>query len=331
MTTTGCIFCGAVPLTREHLWPDWLRRELEIKQPFPHRIEQERDGVETRDVSFETPPFNQTVKAVCAACNGGWMSEIEAAAKPLLQSLIRAEGRRLDRGEQRVLAQWAFLKACVFDELHPQERVVPAAHRQYLYAHKEPPAEGVWIRLATYEALEIGHYAQQGLLLARHDGPAPTEPNVYFVTITVGALVVLVTGSLLEDWSFADLPFLLPEFGLAEIWPTSASVEFAQRTVMTHDTLVAFTKLLYNVIGRRTGVRRPRDSAYSPPSPQVLSSTACGTARSPSARSRPRSKRPTSCSRRTRARADRDHPRSSPHHRAGLPRLAGRKARRAGG
>jgi hypothetical protein len=53
------IFCRETPRTREHLWPDWLRRELEIHVPFTVRLEQEEDGVETRDITFETPPFNQ--------------------------------------------------------------------------------------------------------------------------------------------------------------------------------------------------------------------------------------------------------------------------------
>jgi hypothetical protein len=251
----GCIFCGGTPLTREHLWPDWLRRELRIRERHRFRIEQEEDGVETRDIRFEAPPFDQKVKAVCAACNGGWMSEIEARAKPLLQPLMRAEGRRLHRSQQRALSQWALLKACVFDEVHPQERVVPSPHRQHLYVHKEPPTEGFWVRLATYEAQEIGHYAYQGLKLARDDQPDPTEPTVYFVTLTVGALVVQMTGSLL-DWSFARVPYP-PELDVVDIWPTSGGVTFAQRNVMTHDTMVGFTKALYNVIGRLAGGAPP--------------------------------------------------------------------------
>ena len=109
----GCIFCGSTPLTKEHLWPDWLRRKVELGQPFEHRIEDEIDGVEARDVTFMTPPFKQVVKAVCGGCNGGWMSAIEAAAKPILLDLIYARGRMLDPDDQRRLATWAFLKACV--------------------------------------------------------------------------------------------------------------------------------------------------------------------------------------------------------------------------
>jgi hypothetical protein len=101
------------------------------------------------------------------------MSRIEANAKPILEELIHARGRTLDRGDRSKLATWAFLKACVFDELHPQDRVVPAEHRQRLYVYKQPPATGVAIWLGTYEALEVGHYAHQGLEVAREGAPEP--------------------------------------------------------------------------------------------------------------------------------------------------------------
>jgi hypothetical protein len=133
--------------------------------PFTVRLEQQADGVETRDITFETPPFNQQVSAVCAECNNGWMSDIEAAARPILWPLIHAQGRRLDSDEQRVLARWALLKACVFGELHPQEQVVPEAHCRHLYERGDPPPDGLCVRLATYEAQELRHYAYQGLRL----------------------------------------------------------------------------------------------------------------------------------------------------------------------
>jgi hypothetical protein len=257
MTTRACIFCRRTPLTGEHLWPDWLGRELEIREPFSIRIEQEKDGLETRDISFEAPPFDQQVRAVCEKCNSGWMARMEEEAKPMLWPLIHAEGRRLDRDEQRVLARWALLKACVFDEVHPEARVVPEAHRQHLYEHKDPPANGLWVLLATYEAQELRHYASQGLLFGEGAGRAPTAPTVYFVTITVGALVVQVIGSLVPSLSFGGVPYLADELGVVEIWPTSPCIEFEQRRVMTHDTMVGFTKLLYNVAGHLAGGAPP--------------------------------------------------------------------------
>ena len=209
----ACIFCGGTPVSREHLWPDWLRREAATTESFDHRLEQEVDGVETRDINFSTPPFNQVVRAVCAACNGGRMSTIEEDAKPILQDLIYGRRRMLDRDDKRKIATWAFLKACVFDELHPQERVVPAEHRARLFTYKRPPATGVAIWLGTYEAQEVGHYAYQGLLVGRTGLPDPDRPTIYIVTITVGTLIIQVAGSVVDGLGFDDLDLadLAPE------------------------------------------------------------------------------------------------------------------------
>lgn len=254
----GCIFCGARGrLTKEHLWPNWLRKEMSISDKFTYRLEDEKDGVEVRDKSFPALPFDQQVRAVCTSCNGGWMSSIEGAAKPLIQRLMRAEGGRLDLAEQQTLASWALLKACVFAELNPDNRAVPAAHREYLYQHRRPPSGGVAVRLASYEVRDLVHYAYQGMTVPVEKGGArPDEPTVYFVTITVGALVVHVAGSLVPRLQFADVPGL-EELNLQPIWPASHAVTFDQHHLMTHETLVGFTKMLYNVIGMLEGGAPP--------------------------------------------------------------------------
>jgi hypothetical protein len=252
-----CASSAAGPRSREHLWPDWLRKEAAIGEPFEFRIEQEADGVETQDVTFNTLPFTQTVRAVCVRCNGGWMSMIEANARPILFDLIYGRGRTLDRAERRKLATWAFLKACVFDETHPRERVVPAAHRERLFRYKQVPATGLAVWLGTYEAKEVGHYAYQGLRVGVPEGPAPEGPTIYIVTISVGMLIVQVAGSLLSYPSFDDL--LVPaELHVAKIWPTSDDIMvFEQDHAMSHETLVGYTKMLYNVMRRLTGTGPP--------------------------------------------------------------------------
>lgn len=57
------------------------------------------------------------------------MSTIEADAKPILEPLLRAEGRQLDLEEQLILTRWALLKAIVFSEIHPAEVAVLREHR----------------------------------------------------------------------------------------------------------------------------------------------------------------------------------------------------------
>jgi hypothetical protein len=45
-----CIFCGGVPLTREHMWADWFRAYLPRTLAFYHsgRIVLNEDSTQTR-------------------------------------------------------------------------------------------------------------------------------------------------------------------------------------------------------------------------------------------------------------------------------------------
>jgi hypothetical protein len=254
--TVGCVFCGSRPLTKEHLWPDWLRRKVKINDAFRYRLENEIDGVEIRDHAFLAQPFTQTVKAVCARCNGGWMSAIEASAQPILWNLIQGQGMTLDPDDQRKLASWAFLKACMFDQLHPRPGL-PTAHRQRLHVYKKPPATGVAIWIGTYEARDVCHQADQALAVARRGDHAPQAPNTYISTFTVGALMLQVAGSLIPELAPDRMPYP-PELCLTKIWPArDDNVEFAQDRVMSHETMVGFTKVLYNALGRLAGGAPP--------------------------------------------------------------------------
>ena len=229
---------------------------MAIDDRFAFRLEDERDGVEIRDTTFLAVPFDQRVRAVCASCNGGWMSAIEAEAKPLLERLMRAEGGPLTAENQTTLAAWALLKACAFGELSPENRVVPTAHREHLFQHRRPPPCDVWVWLGSYEVRDLVNYAYQGILLTAHGEPDPTTPTVYFVTITVGTLVVHVAGSLVSGLGFGNVPGLEP-LHLQLIWPVHDAVDFDQRHLFTHDGLVSFSKLLYNVVGRLSGGAPP--------------------------------------------------------------------------
>ena len=73
----------------------------------------------------------------------------------------------------------------------------------------------------------------------------------------MGALIVQIAGSLLPGLRVDDVPYP-PELHLAKIWPrTRDSEALPQDHVMNHDTLVGFTKMLYNVIGHIAGGTPP--------------------------------------------------------------------------
>ena len=120
----GCIFCGGGPLTREDVISTWFLVEFErrVRQtPLPPSVvgRHRRSRVETEDSEpvvlgeWDAPKPEVVAKLVCGACNNGWMSEIDNAAKPILLLLIDGMKAGLTRAERRLLARWFGMKSVV--------------------------------------------------------------------------------------------------------------------------------------------------------------------------------------------------------------------------
>lgn len=80
-----CGFCGAVGVSKEHLWAGWLAATvLESRAPTRDKTFQtqiERGGAIK---TFPNRDLELTVKMPCEPCNNGWMSDLEndVAVKP---------------------------------------------------------------------------------------------------------------------------------------------------------------------------------------------------------------------------------------------------------
>lgn len=182
---TRCAFCGErTPLTREHVWPRWLSSLL-----GPAALEghvSETDGEITR--TWFAPTGSMVVKRVCARCNGGWMSRLEEAAKPLLEQLVQGLATTLSPGDQRVIAAWAHKTLAVCD-LATGAPVLQHAARESLL-EESIPAGGV-VLLARYAG------ERHPLLTARWAGMMSVEiggvaqqRRVALFTVSFGAVVL---------------------------------------------------------------------------------------------------------------------------------------------
>ncbi|MGH9199317.1 MAG: hypothetical protein ACRD1T_26755, partial [Acidimicrobiia bacterium] len=138
-------FCGAKPLTKEHMLPKWLRDLLGSNQLM------HRHGVEGPEQTYErseweATPASQTLKLLCSDCNNNWGGSIEAAAKPILLPMIRGEETRLTREKQAVVSLWMAKTMMVFDRSHPRTSVIPEDDLRYVRANNEPPPAAVgWL------------------------------------------------------------------------------------------------------------------------------------------------------------------------------------------
>jgi len=88
-TVRTCVFCGHPNVTKEHVFPLWLRKVV-IDEVADHMsIQLDRSGAVIEHRTYQAGAFSLEVKRVCQEeCNGGWMSRLERTAQPLLQPML---------------------------------------------------------------------------------------------------------------------------------------------------------------------------------------------------------------------------------------------------
>jgi hypothetical protein len=88
-----CLFCeedfdeaAGRKRTREHVYGDWMRPHLEdVIGPGTHtRTKSTFEDLEADKRTYRGFPAQQTVQGVCEVCNNGWLSDVQAAARPTL-------------------------------------------------------------------------------------------------------------------------------------------------------------------------------------------------------------------------------------------------------
>lgn len=106
-----CVFCGSVMPKRsrakEHVCPAWLIERLGIAEEGTTVFQ--RNFV-TRKGSIRGQAISASLSGrVCAKCNGGWMSRLEVAVKPVFEKLWTRTTTLADltREERMILCRWA--------------------------------------------------------------------------------------------------------------------------------------------------------------------------------------------------------------------------------
>jgi hypothetical protein len=194
--TRRCGFCGGPgPLTLEHILPEWIAREV---------IRGERIGtvassgfapvVRRFDV---VGTFGLKCRAVCRGCNGGWMSALEAATKPILAPLLRRPTARCEIGcsEQMILASWCWKLMMILEFTRS-----PSARRFFTQSDRlrmatidqVPPMHGTWIWIGHYNGQLAAQMQFEGIHLGpRNTGHAHHVPG-FIWTGSIGSCCVQV-------------------------------------------------------------------------------------------------------------------------------------------
>lgn len=219
-----CLFCPNLADSREHLWSSWMNEVLPTKAPGSTTYTLDREGEDSK--SWLSPkPATHTVKVVCETCNTGWMSKIEARAKPIMVPLLRGEERELHKADQEALAAWAYLKTVIAEHLNPRTATIPELHRRWLHDHVLPPT-GVFVFVAAAELEKHSDTFYLNKKLRIDHGPPlpPEESNGYVATMAIGQLVLQIGGTLFEKVEMVhQAPF---DKLVNRIWPFQKAISW---------------------------------------------------------------------------------------------------------
>ena len=239
-----CVFCGASgKMTSEHVLPNWLAGVGLAKQP----VVQASGWLNRSPQSHgQGQPFQTKVKAVCAACNNGWMSALEQTACRVFSPIIRGESQAVSEEDHPALATWSLKTALVAMMVSSQEDRthgygLPAVEFADLYRRRRQrrPPDHVQVWLGRFSGDQHIATVQATPMIVVEDGLAePDAPQAYVFSVLLGEMFlqgIRFTATLVEF-------DLATQEGLAQIWPVLGDVDWPTGDVVTDRTLRAAQK-----------------------------------------------------------------------------------------
>lgn len=230
--------CGTGRVTEEHAFPKWLREIFRGTEPG--QISDRCRGINTYDRERASEVFNATVNSICRDCNGGWMSRLESATKPVLGPMIYGQDATLPVSAQEILCRWAVKTAIVFQSRNPSSAAVTEQQRRRFCGPLHPLAAATDIQIAAFrepgDKVLCAHWYLAGS--SRHDSTV----DCFIATFLLGRCVLQVVKTnpqvpVTRDNSWAGRTVrLLPDDPTTITWPTAAP--------LTSDDLNGFARSL---------------------------------------------------------------------------------------
>jgi hypothetical protein len=142
-----CAFCPADAVDKggEHIWEDWLNKELPATKY--HAYKQRGAG---EIIEYDSHRINEKLPSVCTPCNNGWMSDLAAKTKLVFErAILHGEPFTLGPRDAALLAAFSFMKAVVTAhaiEADGYESFFSRAVRERFRVSLEvPPPTKIWL------------------------------------------------------------------------------------------------------------------------------------------------------------------------------------------
>lgn len=184
--SVGCIFCsGNGRLSKEHIYPDWLKEHL-IRSDAGlsrHKVTQNSQEPKTGKLQRPIDFHKQKLRVVCESCNNGWMSRLQSLSKPHLIPLLNGDWSNLTEESYNVISAWSAMFTIVNELAHPETATVPKAERYFLKENNLPsPTWNIWLGKHNPQ---LDHPA-----LVNHFGFKTSQQSFQTTGFTVGKLFI---------------------------------------------------------------------------------------------------------------------------------------------
>lgn len=151
-----CIFCGQPGVTREHVWPRWLRSIFDDSDRVTHEVLSESPSAPPVNRTWTNKPISTTAKLVCKTCNGGWMGSLEAENSGLLGAMIQGVPQSLTKEEQERITLWCLKTGLMLDRVSMPR--IPNDHPRLLFAARRPiDYSAVWLTACNDQTMIMSH------------------------------------------------------------------------------------------------------------------------------------------------------------------------------
>jgi hypothetical protein len=222
-----CIFCLARGMTYEHVWPDWLKRYVPKTIPkhgqFIAEISKDRSTFSSSIKTWAGDPQSRRLPVVCGRCNGGWMKDLQDAAKPILEPILAGKPALITPYQQKLMAAWAAMCVMTGEYYSPEFASIPFSDRDYLRLYREPPKDWrIWIG-RYLRGRWAGYWIHHSVPLVE-DIPeggrdAVLPPNTQTTTFIVGQIYIHAFSSALPNITNKWRLDLQGPTILAQLWP----------------------------------------------------------------------------------------------------------------
>jgi hypothetical protein len=227
-------------MSKEHAWPNWLLKLLRTLSKQTVNIKAEIDGGRPW-TNWHGPKGSIRVAGICKNCNGGWMSELEQEAKPILEPLIRNTESTLDSRQQLIIATWVVKTSMVFD-IHrsPDNPFYQPVQTSHLFNNQTPPPStfGLWIGRYYGE----NNAFTDGKTLNGFDTKAGRPIKGHVQTMTFGPLVTQVLNVRMPKGQTITSPITLDTVpgewiqATIRLWPIELKPLYWPPTLSLNDT-----------------------------------------------------------------------------------------------